>query len=365
MTHATLTPRQQRFVQEYLKGFDANAAYRRAGYACGRKPFNAWATLNGPRVRAAIEAAQREAVREIVVDAARVIHGHAAIAFASIGDFVSVAADGTVNADIAAVDPDRRVALDVFDVTERRVRATRGGGRIRRLRIRLAPKLDALDALARHFGLFDGGRDAGASSTDLPPEPAPPLFAGVGPSAIRRARFVAEYLRCNDATRAYVRAGYRNTTGHTANASRLRADPEIRAAIDAGRRRLARRFEASVDRLIEEYARIAFATLDDFLAIDDDGATRLDLRRAQPAHWTALRELVVEQHIERTDGRAPFIRSAHLKLASKQHALDVLARYLGLFRKPDPLAGLVEDFRAFRERHDRERYGERRCLEGS
>jgi phage terminase small subunit len=335
MTQPALTPRQECFVREFLKDFNANEAYRRAGYACGRKPFNSWNILNGPRVRAAIEAAQREAVRDVAVDAARIVRRYAAIAFASVGDIITIAPDGTFDVDVSAVDPERLAAFDACDVTERPVLARYGGGRIRRLRVRLAGKLGALDALARHLGLLDGEPNALASSANTS-ESEPPLFAGVGASAVRRARFVAEYLRCNDATQAYIRAGYKSSGKVTANASRLRLDPEICAAIDAGRRRLAQRAEISARRVRDEYACIAFASIAHYLDIQDDGSERIDLQHVLPEHWAALREIVVEQHIERSDGRPPLLRFARLKLASKQHALDALARHLQLFEKPSP-----------------------------
>lgn len=160
MALKALTPLQRRFVEEYLKDFNARAAFRRAGYARGKSQRDAWRTLNAPAVRAAIEAAQRQAVPDAAVDAERVIRRYAAVAFASIGEFIAFAPDGTLYVDASTIDPERLVALEVFDVTERRVSARAGGGRIRRLRVRLACKLKAFDALARHQGLFRRPRPA-------------------------------------------------------------------------------------------------------------------------------------------------------------------------------------------------------------
>jgi phage terminase small subunit len=333
MTSSTLTPLQERFVREYLRDSNATAAYRRAGYTAGKSSHDAWRALRKPLVRAAIEKAQGAALREISVDAERVVRRLAAIAFANMGAIVVVAPDGTLDTGRGGIDPEQLAGLDTLEVTERPLPARYGGGRIRRIRIRMADKLKALDALSRHLGLFDAVcqaavEPAGGVPQDEPDSPPP----SVSPSAPRRARFVAEYLRCNDTMIAFARAGYSTSArGASSYAFALRADPAIDAAIAAGRRRLAGRFEISAARVRGEYTRIAFANMTHYLDVEDDGSERIDLQHVLPEHWGALRELVVEQHIERTDGRAPFIRFARLKLASKQHALDALAQQLRLF----------------------------------
>jgi hypothetical protein len=57
-----LTPKQQRFVQEYLVDLNGAAAYRRAGYTVGSDPVarvEACRLLANPSVAAAIQAAQQ------------------------------------------------------------------------------------------------------------------------------------------------------------------------------------------------------------------------------------------------------------------------------------------------------------------
>lgn len=354
MNTKALTPMQRRFVEEFARDRNAAAAYRRAGYTGRRANAKAAVVGDAPAVRAAIGAVEREAVREATADAARIVARYATIAFASVADYLVVAPDGTLDADPASVDAERMSALEAFDVRERRVSTNAGGGRIRRIRIRLADKLVALDALARHLGLFvarneDRFRSRPAELRPFPspargapcehepePEAPPPLFAGAGPTEARRARFVAEFLRHGDATRAYVAAGFRDTPSAGRNAWRLSVDPEIRAAIEAGRERMARRHAISAERVIEEYARVAFANITHYLDIREGGAIRLDLQNAEPWHMAALREIIVEQHIEQADGSPPVVRGWRLKLACKQQALDALARHRGLFRVTNP-----------------------------
>jgi phage terminase small subunit len=344
MNHKILTPRQLRFIEEFARDRNAAAAYRRAGYTGRHANARAVEVGAAPAVRAAIERNERDAVREATADAARIVGRYATIAFASVAHYIAIAPDGTIEADPADVDAERMAALVAFDVRERRVSKKAGGGRIRRIRVRLADKLGALDALARQLGLFvarneDRFRRRPAELRAFPApeaggEPPPPLFVGPGPTAARRARFVAEFLRHGDATRAYVAAGYKDTAGARSHASRLAADPGIRAAIEAGRLRMARRFAIGPERVIEEFARVAFANVAHYLDIRDDGTTRLELQYAQPEHMAALRELIVEQHIDRPDGAPPVVRDFRLKLACKLRALRALTRYRGLLGKP-------------------------------
>lgn len=49
----------------------------------------------------------------------------------------------------------------------------------------------------------------------------------------RRARFVLEYLKDRNATAAYKRAGYRDTPNARYSASKLLAEPAVRAAVEA------------------------------------------------------------------------------------------------------------------------------------
>lgn len=84
--------------------------------------------------------------------AARAVTHAAAIAFASVADCITIARDGTLGP-AAAADRQRMAGLETFDVKVRPAPAASGGGRIRRLHIRLPGKLAALDILARHLKL--------------------------------------------------------------------------------------------------------------------------------------------------------------------------------------------------------------------
>ena len=157
----------------------------------------------------------------------------------------------------------------------------------------------------------------------------------------RHERFVAEFLKDGNATQAYVCAGY-SPRGAQPSASRLLRDPRIEAAIAAGRTRMTQALEVSVERLAQEYAKIAFANISDFVSVDETGRLQIDLTKAGEAQRAGIVELRIANH---RNGN----QQVTLKLGKLQ-ALAALTKQLGvLVAKPAP--GLTAE--------DRERYEER------
>lgn len=145
----------------------------------------------------------------------------------------------------------------------------------------------------------------------------------------RHARFVALYLEDFNATQAHLRAGY-SPRSAPANASRLLQRPAVAAAVASGKRRIAESLAISAERIAQEYARIAFANVDDYMTVDPDGAVRIDLAKADRGKRAGLVDLVVS---EGTESRP---RQLRIKLG-KLRALDSLAKRIDLFgQKPAP-----------------------------
>jgi phage terminase small subunit len=140
--------------------------------------------------------------------------------------------------------------------------------------------------------------------------------------------FVREYLIDLNATQAALRAGYR--PGYARRACFvLLPKPEVAAAVASGMAARARRTEIDAERVLLEYARIAFADMRRLAAWGKDGV--------------ALRE-----HTEITDDDAAAIvelsrtgkNGGRIKLHDKRAALDAIARHLGVFRPRSlPFAG--------------------------
>jgi phage terminase small subunit len=88
------------------------------------------------------------------------------------------------------------------------------------------------------------------------------------PLSLRHETFVAEFLKDCNGTQAYIRAGYA-PRGAQPSASRLLRDPRIAAAVTAGRQRISESLAVSVERVMEEYAKIAYVKVSDFVSTDE------------------------------------------------------------------------------------------------
>lgn len=166
--------------------------------------------------------------------------------------------------------------------------------------------------------------------------------------SMQQERFVHEYLAetPHNATAAYARAGYM-ATGQAARtaAARLLKQPAIQAAIAELRARDAAKFEVTRARVLEEYAKIAFADPRKFFR--DDGTlkhpTELD-----DATAAALQQFEVEEEyiadepetelegqphggaLKRQHGKTLAVgRTAKIKWSDKRSALDSIVNLMG------------------------------------
>ena len=144
----------------------------------------------------------------------------------------------------------------------------------------------------------------------------------------KQKRFVDEYLIDLNATQAAIRAGYSPKTANEQGA-RLLANVSIAQTIQKAMQDREQRTEITQDRVLQEYARLAFydprklfqpdGTPKPIEALDDDTAA-------------ALAGLEVREEFEGTGQDRVFTGyTKKYKLANKLGALDSLAKHLGLF----------------------------------
>lgn len=140
----------------------------------------------------------------------------------------------------------------------------------------------------------------------------------------KQKRFVTEYLVDLNATQAAIRAGYSEKTACEQGA-RLLANVKVQAAVQKGKAERAKRTEITQDRVLLEYARIAF--FDPRKLFDDEGnpkhITELDDETA-----AALAGLDVEK---RVDDNGVETYTKKYKIADKLRALEMTGRHLGMF----------------------------------
>jgi len=141
---------------------------------------------------------------------------------------------------------------------------------------------------------------------------------------LHQERFVLEYLIDGNATQAAIRAGLPAKSPVKAGSAMLH-HPEVARRIDRERAAAAARLRIDADRVKAELAAIAFASIADIADWGPDGVTLKEKEMLSPPDRAAIAELS-SSRVEKSGAV-----KAHVKMHSKQQALDALARHLGLY----------------------------------
>jgi phage terminase small subunit len=140
--------------------------------------------------------------------------------------------------------------------------------------------------------------------------------------------------RVRNQTEAYM-AAYPSVKRSTAmaNSYKLLSNAQIKAYVEKIERQRLERTNITAERVLKEYAKCAFVNMDDML--DEHGRLKpkSELERADLAAVASI--TVKETYIGggKEDGAEPDqVVTTNIKLL-KQHSLDALSKYLGLFEK--------------------------------
>jgi phage terminase small subunit len=144
-------------------------------------------------------------------------------------------------------------------------------------------------------------------------------------------RFVHQYLIDGNSTQAAIRAGLPSRDPMHAGVRMLK-HREVARAIQRERAAAAARLNITADRVKSEMAAIAFANIADIADWGPDGMTLKEKKALSQADRAAIAELSCEKTVsERTGGEKSTTQRTHVKMHSKQQALDALAKHLGLY----------------------------------
>jgi phage terminase small subunit len=144
-------------------------------------------------------------------------------------------------------------------------------------------------------------------------------------------RFVDEYLIDLNGTQAAIRAGA-SPRSASVTASRWLANANVRAAIDARRKELADSAQVTQERIVREYARLAFADMRDAASWNDAGLSLVASDDLDPMTAAAVKAVKVVRTITR--GKDDFEQERieqRIEMHDKKGALDSLGRTLGMF----------------------------------
>jgi len=145
----------------------------------------------------------------------------------------------------------------------------------------------------------------------------------------KQQRFVQEYLIDLNATQAAIRAGYSERTAKQVGSENL-TKPYIVAILQHHQKRLQNKLEITQERVLEEYAKLAF--LDPRKFFDDDG-NLIPVQDLPEEAAAALTGMDIKEIYETEDDKKVNVgRILKIKYADKKGALDSLAKHLGLLK---------------------------------
>ncbi len=137
-----LTPKQKRFVAEYLKDLNGKQAAIRSEYSAKTAEVQAARLLSNAKVQAAIAEAQAERAKRTNITNDRILQELAAIGFYDITDYANVEGNSVTIKDTLAIDKDKRAAIAG-------IKQTQAG-----IEVKMLDKLKALELMGRHNGMF-------------------------------------------------------------------------------------------------------------------------------------------------------------------------------------------------------------------
>jgi len=149
---AALTPKQQRFVEEYLVDLNGTQAAIRAGYSAKTAQEQSSRLLSKAIIQNAVSERQKKISEKIEVTVERVVREYARVAFLDPRKIFT--GDGGLKP-IQEIDDETVAAIagvESADLYEGYGDERERVGTLRK--VKLADKVRALDSLAKHLGMF-------------------------------------------------------------------------------------------------------------------------------------------------------------------------------------------------------------------
>lgn len=148
--------------------------------------------------------------------------------------------------------------------------------------------------------------------------------------------FADKYLVCGNASESAVHAGYskrsRGVTG-----SKLLARPDIKLYLAEQTEKLSANTEDIQSRWLKEVEALSFASIGDFISIDEDGHPQVDFSTATPEQLKAIASVASKQrnYYDNRGNKIGDEKSSRFAMADKYRGLDMIARHLGLYKEAE------------------------------
>jgi len=147
----------------------------------------------------------------------------------------------------------------------------------------------------------------------------------------KQIRFVDEYLIDLNSTQAAVRAGYSKKTAYSIGCENL-TKPEVQNEISRRQKELQEKTKITTERVLAEYAKIAFPNMTDIVDFKDGMVSIKNFNKLSPAQCGCIKKFkCVTINQLNADGKPTPVEKVEIELHDKIKALDSLARHLGMF----------------------------------
>lgn len=148
----------------------------------------------------------------------------------------------------------------------------------------------------------------------------------------KQRRFCEEYMIDLNATRAAREAGYSEKTACKIGSENL-SKPDIQAYIQQLRAEQKKRTEISADRVLQEFAAIAFTDVEDVLKVSNSECSILPKEKRTAHSRKALKKVKFSRRLVGKGEDAYELETVEVELNDKQKALENLGRHLGIYEK--------------------------------
>lgn len=150
----------------------------------------------------------------------------------------------------------------------------------------------------------------------------------------KQNKFAVAYVRCGNATKSYIEAYKPKTTNDNTlmkSAHRVLHNARVQEKIKTLNDATAESQLVTVDRVLKEYAKIAFTDLPGIIDYKHGKMTIEDFDNLTPAQRGCIKEFKFKTDYKIVDKSPVPVNNVEFKLYDKQHALDMLGKHMGMF----------------------------------
>jgi phage terminase small subunit len=159
----SLTPKQRRFIDEYMIDPNATQAAIRAGYSKKTAKEIGCQLLTKLNIQEEIKRRQADLAAKFRITQEKIVAELAKLGFSNMGDYMKCTEGGDPYFDYASLTREQKAALEEVTVGS----WIKGKDQlVKKIKFKLADKISALEKLGRHLGMFKEEGQGSAGNVD-------------------------------------------------------------------------------------------------------------------------------------------------------------------------------------------------------